>query len=188
MAKPLYQHVAEGGEPCLTAGERSVTRGWRNPSINRPRRGRTRVSVASRVSASPPTARHAQSTGERNRSIGAPPPTARRQPTVYVICSAEWVLFAPVGDDWMVRLIIRGSRSLTLAHPRLSMVRRLRRRMPERLRSSAAEAWQAAFGDACRSGYAHPRRKHGRPPSATHVGAVTLTRGHAQSADSRQYT
>ena len=89
-----------------------------------------------------------------------------------MICSAEWVLFAAFGDDWIVRLTIRG---LRFAHPRLSIVRRLRRRMLERFRSPMAEAWQAAFGDACWSGFAHPRRRHGRPPSATHVGAVMLS-------------
>ena len=55
--------VAEGGEPCLTAGERSVTRGWRNLSINRPQRGRTRAHPASqRVATDSPTTSYSPTT------------------------------------------------------------------------------------------------------------------------------
>ena len=71
--------VPEGGEPCLTAGERSVTRGYAE-RINRPRRGRTRAA-------------------RQRAAADSPLSTVRRQPTASMIYSAEWVLFAPFGDD-----------------------------------------------------------------------------------------
>ena len=85
-----------------------------------------------------------------------------------MICSAEWVLFAPVGDDWMVRRTVRG---LRFAHPRLSIVRRLRRRMLEQARCP-------------RVTLRSPAVKHSSPPSATHVGAVFAVRG-LRFADAR---
>ena len=135
------RHVAEGGEPCLTAGERSVTRGWRNRSINRPQRGRTA-----------PT-RHYISyilSAIRGLCMAGCPRVTHGRLSAATRCR---------------RTVLGGL--LAATRYRMAHVRPLRGRVVEGLgypRVTLADARSPAV-------------KHGSPPSATHVGAVSLTLG-----------